>query len=310
MQLATELDPYVQRQVADELGLYVYMLVDPRDSVPFYVGKGRRERFANHGLEAMIGDVDPVVEAGGGQHDVSAKVAQIKAIRNAGLKPQVWIIRYGMKSGPEYTAVEAACIDLLSSFPIQPQDQGVTRIPNWASEQLTNRRREQSRGHGIMLLEDLIAEIGAPLLETELPMITVDLGGWVDTPGGERMPGGWTRSGYGYKAEWLPSEQRVKHFQEIGESACGWFRLSPSTVKNRGVKHAVAVHRGVTRALLRIEDGSIERQRYGPRNYRVTFEFEVVDKGEEFNQVVGPYGHRLPRKRRGAQNTRYWPRPV
>ena len=40
MQLATELDPYVQRQVADELGLYVYMLVDPRDSVPFYAGRG------------------------------------------------------------------------------------------------------------------------------------------------------------------------------------------------------------------------------------------------------------------------------
>ena len=31
----------VHQQVADELGLYVYMLVDPRTGVPFYVGKGR-----------------------------------------------------------------------------------------------------------------------------------------------------------------------------------------------------------------------------------------------------------------------------
>lgn len=61
MQLATELDPCVQRQVADELGLYVYMLVDPRASVPFYVGKGRCERLAVHGI--MLPD-DLVAEIG------------------------------------------------------------------------------------------------------------------------------------------------------------------------------------------------------------------------------------------------------
>ena len=305
-----QLDPNVQRQVADELGLYVYMLVDPRDNVPFYVGKGRRERFAHHGWEAMVAEDTSVVDEGSGEREISAKVAQIRAIRGARFEPQVWVIRYGMKSDTEYTAVEAACIDLLSTFRVQPESSGVASVPNWASGQLTNGRREQSRGHGIILLRDLVAEIGAPLLESDLPMITVDLGGWIDTPEGEYMPGGWMRFGHGYKAEWLPSEQRVKHFHEIAESACGWWKLSPETIKNRGVKHAVAAHRGVTRALLRIKEGSMERQKYGPRNYRIAFEFEVVDKGDLFDEVVGPYGHRLPQKKKGAQNTPYWPRPA
>ena len=33
-------DPRIVRQVADQLGNYVYLLVDPRNSMPFYVGKG------------------------------------------------------------------------------------------------------------------------------------------------------------------------------------------------------------------------------------------------------------------------------
>lgn len=35
------LDNDVKKQVGAELGLYVYMLLDPRNGMPFYVGKGR-----------------------------------------------------------------------------------------------------------------------------------------------------------------------------------------------------------------------------------------------------------------------------
>ena len=44
-----EISPDVLRQVADELGHYVYALVDPRDGIPFYIGKGTGDRFAAHG---------------------------------------------------------------------------------------------------------------------------------------------------------------------------------------------------------------------------------------------------------------------
>ena len=48
-----EVSPDVLRQVADELGHYVYALVDPRNGIPFYIGKGTGERFAAHGREAL-----------------------------------------------------------------------------------------------------------------------------------------------------------------------------------------------------------------------------------------------------------------
>lgn len=47
-------DPRVLEQVANELGLYVYALVDPENGLPFYIGKGRGTRFAAHGREAML----------------------------------------------------------------------------------------------------------------------------------------------------------------------------------------------------------------------------------------------------------------
>ena len=43
----------VLRQVADELGHYVYALVDPNNGIPFYIGKGTGDRFAAHGREAL-----------------------------------------------------------------------------------------------------------------------------------------------------------------------------------------------------------------------------------------------------------------
>lgn len=36
-----------------KLGYYVYMLVDPRDNRPFYVGKGTNNRVFDHILQAL-----------------------------------------------------------------------------------------------------------------------------------------------------------------------------------------------------------------------------------------------------------------
>lgn len=45
-------DPRIVRQVAEQLGNYFYVLVDPRDSMPFYEGKSIGIRMLQHGIDA------------------------------------------------------------------------------------------------------------------------------------------------------------------------------------------------------------------------------------------------------------------
>lgn len=296
MAVQTAIDPSVQQQVANELGLYVYMLVDPATGVPFYVGKGKGERFASHGREALLTD---------SAETPSNKIAKIKAIRELGAEPEIWIVRYGMRSEVEYTSVEAACIDLLRSMPVLARATGTVRLPGGQAAQLTNARRESAKGHGIMRLQDLLDEMSAPPLETDEPLLIVSLGAW--TSSREEALDGSGLDGYGYKADWLPRAEREKHSQEIGQSASKWFKFSEATVERHGIEYAVAAHRGVTRALLRIVPGSWQHQGSGTHR-RSGFRFEVVSDGALFEETVGAYGHRLPEKRRGEQSTfRYWP---
>lgn len=296
----------VQRQVADELAQYVYMLVDPRDGVPFYVGKGRGERFASHGREAVLEDGD-LESAVAGAEEARDKVRTIQAIREDGKEPQIWIVRHGMKGGHEYSAVEAATIDLLRSFPIRRSTGNAARVPDGERDQLTNKKRELvARGHGIILLEDLEAQIGAPPLETSMPLITATLNGYQENPG-EDMPGGWKRDGYGYKSEWLVTEQRLKNYDQICASAAGPWRLSKDRIESSGIEYVAAVYKGLTRALLKIKPGSIVKDWRGQG--KIAFEYEPVTSGEVFDQVVGPYGRRLPAKKgRGGWPPFYWPR--
>lgn len=286
----------VQQQVADELGLYVYMLVDPKTGVPFYVGKGRGERYAAHGNEAML-NASPDA--------TSAKLKTIHAIQARGDEPEIWIIRHGIRSETEYTAVEAACIDLLRSMPIRGLTPGSSRLPEGRSDQLTNVRREASNGHGIILLQTLHDEKAAPLLETKQALLIVTLGKWVDSP--ETALDGSDLLGYGYKTKWLPRAERVKYYQEIGQSASKWFKFTESTVERLGIEYAVAAHRGVTRALLRIIPGTWQSIGLG-RERRSGFQFEIETAGALFDETIGEYGHRLPEKKPGEQSTfRYWP---
>lgn len=292
-----QVDPKIRQQVANELGLYVYMLVDPATGIPFYVGKGQGERFATHGNDAMLFGEDT--------SDPGAKISTIQAIRSAGDEPEIWIVRHGMSSKAEYTSVEAACIDLLQSMPVLKKPANTSRLPEGSSDQLTNARREAANGHGIMLLQDLYDEMAAPLLATRIPMLVVSLGEWVDSP--EPMLDGSFAPGYGYKTEWLTSVERVKHYQEIASSAAKWFKFTEREVERRGIEYALAAHRGVTRALLKIIPGSWQHTGSG-RDRRSGFQFEIVTEGAVFNETVGEFGHRLPAKKRGEQSTfRYWP---
>lgn len=291
-----KVDVRVLTQVAEYLGNYVYMLLDPRTMTPFYVGKGTGTRLVAHGLEAealSAADEETLAER-------SRKVAVINEIRSVGLEPEVWILRHGM--GSEYTHVEAATIDLLSSFLTQPS-RGMPPLSHLSA--LTNERRESARGHGIETLANIVAEFGAPDLQPDVPpLLLITLKPWVDNP--EMSPGGTIRRGYGFRSEWLNSSDRAAYADELGDSVRCWWKLSQFRVEGHGIDHVVAVHRGVTRGLFRIAPNSWERN---PKNDRRGFKVDPVLSGPLFDRVIGEYGFRTPAKKRGDMSAfNYWPR--
>ena len=88
-------DTSINDMATKTLKAYVYLYIDPRDGKPFYIGKGRGNRLFTH-----LGDTSE-----------NEKVARIAEIREAGLEPQIDILRYGL-SDSEARLVEAAAIDL------------------------------------------------------------------------------------------------------------------------------------------------------------------------------------------------------
>jgi hypothetical protein len=296
----------VAKQVSDELGLYVYMLVDPRTGVPFYVGRGRGVRHAQHGVDALG------IRGAEDAEEVSRKIATIAAIRDSGNEPGVWVLRYGLLAS-ECAAVEAAAIDLLMSMRIKPARRA-QRHPLGVAMQLTNARREKARGHGITTLESLVEEYAAPDLQTTTPLLLITLNGWVDFPDGQDIAGNRVRAGAGYRAEWLVSSVRRSAYREIGDSVSAWWSINPDEVTRCGIEHVAAVHRGVTRALFKIVPGSWETtaETFDKRGRPITkaaFRFRILRAGPLFDEVVGPYGHRVPGRARGARNAiYYWPR--
>ncbi len=305
MLVAVEIPQSVLDQVSSELQAYVYMLVDPESGIPFYVGKGHGLRYAAHLAKALV-PVDEAVE------ERSRKLAKIKEILARGLEPEVWILRHGLKSA-EYTAVEAASIDLLMSFPLRPLREGEARLPLGCRQQLTNARRENAHGHGVMLLQTLIDEYAAPELTTSHPLLLITLNGWQEFPDGEVIAGGRVRCFAGWKPEWLASSVRRKAYEEIGECVSAWWSVDPDVVDHGGIEHVAAVHRGVTRALFRIEPGSWETKvagfdKNGREIRRAAFRFQAIASGPLFDEVIGPHGHQVPPRAQGAQNSlHYWP---
>lgn len=87
-------------EIAAILKSYVYVYFDPRNKLPFYIGKGCGNRAFDHLCEQAK------------SKKVSKKVLRIKEIKKAGLEPQIEILRYGLSDG-EATIVEAAVIDLM-----------------------------------------------------------------------------------------------------------------------------------------------------------------------------------------------------
>lgn len=83
--------------VAEHLGHYVYLYVDPRDETVFYVGKGRGGRVLAH-LPA-VGD--------------GAKASRIRDIRAAGMEPRLEVLAHALPDEDAAFRIEAAVIDVL-----------------------------------------------------------------------------------------------------------------------------------------------------------------------------------------------------
>ena len=90
--------------VEENLGYYVYLLVDPRDGKPFYVGKGTGERCFSHVSEAHKTSRDSK-----GDYE---KLATIRAIEDGGHRVSIEILRHGLTEDEAFQ-IEAAAMDLL-----------------------------------------------------------------------------------------------------------------------------------------------------------------------------------------------------
>lgn len=88
---------YLPEGVAERLGYYIYLYIDPRNGRPFYVGKGKGERILAH-----FGD----------DRD-SKKVRIITELSSEGMSPRLEILAHGLKDEETAFRVEAAAIDLL-----------------------------------------------------------------------------------------------------------------------------------------------------------------------------------------------------
>lgn len=276
------------------------MLIDPRTRTrtrtPFYVGKGRGIRFRSHFADALA----PIEEDDGDDdtQTTSREDALIAEIIAAGDEPEVWILRHGMNGVSEYTAVEATVIDLLMSIPLGR----LPLAPLGLRDNVTNARREHARGHGIGSLQSIVDEYAAADLATTEPLLLITLNGENYTPDLDH-PEEKRRAFAGYKPGWRESSVRVTVYDEIGESVRAWWAISRDTISQLGVRHVVAVHDGVTRALFELVkgswvDGPEKYTSKGRRIANVSFGVKTVTEEPLFDEVIGAHGHRLPMPRK------------
>ncbi len=248
-------------EVMERIGpYYVYVLVDPRDGSVFYVGKGTGQRLLAHGYEAMLKS-DPGPRSG--------KVARIREIREAGFEPRIDVVRHGL-SEDQALLVETVLIDSVAG--------------------LTNKVAGHGAAEGRVSMDELVRRYGAKPADPDAsPVLLLRLGPWQDEH--EQIEQGRFRPGRGYRDGMTP--------RELADSTRAWWRVSPATVERQGIRHAVAVHDGVTRALMEIGE-------WVRRGHRRAFAATPVTEGPIYDECVGPLGRKVPFTR-GRNPVTYWP---
>ena len=166
------------------------------------------------------------------------------------------MVRHGL-SESEAFLVEAALIDCLD---------GLTNAVS---------------GHGATIDRRPITEYAmrfgaAPVADDNRPAVLIRLARWKDAQE-ELEPGLW-RKGSGYRID-MPDSELV-------DSTRAWWKISPHTVSRKGIEHAVAVHEGVTRAVMEIGEWT---QRTDGRR---AFKARLISAGPVFDAWVGSLGRR------------------
>ena len=134
--------------VADQLGWYVYRLIDPRNGETFYVGKGQGDRVFQHVKCGPLKDDD--------EDALDLKAQRIKDITSAGLDVAHVIHRHGIKIEDIAYQIEAAVID--------------------AYPGLTNRQSGHDAGdYGCRHVEEIVAEYESVPFEADEPLILISI---------------------------------------------------------------------------------------------------------------------------------------
>lgn len=133
----------LSQSTIEKLGYYVYLLIDPRTSKPFYVGKGIGNRINHHLLDALVKEPDEKL-----------KIKTILDIQQSGSEVELVILRHGLTE-KEAFEVEGAVIDLLR------QD-----LTNLVSGHHATER-------GVMKLQDIKIKYEAEVAEFDEPAILI-----------------------------------------------------------------------------------------------------------------------------------------
>ena len=131
--------------VIERIGYYVYFLLDPRDQQVFYIGKGCNNRVFEH-VSCAISNIQE-----------SDKIDRIREIQNSGLNVEHYILRHNL-SEVSALEIEAVAIDCF----------GIKNLTNIQGG-------HNSIDFGVMRTDELIAVYSAPILETKIPILLINI---------------------------------------------------------------------------------------------------------------------------------------
>lgn len=202
--------------VGENIGpFYVYLIINPKTGMPFYVGKGTGERLLKHGIEAEL-NTDA--------RDQPEKVKLVRQLLSEGLEPQIDVLRYGIETNEEALRIEASVIDAYS---------GVVT--------LTNRIRGHMVDKGRELLTELVFRYAATPLTSHNSMLLITLGKWQED--NEPIEGN-PRTGYGWYSGMTPDI--------FYNSNRGWWEVTSN--KDLQPQHVAFVAEGIIRGIWSVDE--------------------------------------------------------